>query len=344
MIVPVSLVTHPDYARHLTGPGHPERPERLAAVLGMLAGDEWDAHLLRIEPEPVEPHLLNAVHGGRYIEHVRALAASGGGHLDPDTVVSPASYDVALRAAGGAVAAVQQAAATKGHAFALVRPPGHHARPTHGMGFCLFNNVACAAEAARGLGMARVFILDWDVHHGNGTQEIFYRQSGVLYCSLHQEYWYPGTGAIEETGEGDGAGFTVNLPLPAGTGDEGYRHAFEEVILPLIQSFAPDLLLVSAGYDAHHADPLGGMLLTASGFAALTRLVLACYGGPVAAILEGGYDLAALSRSVAATLGVLAGRQVPARDDVPPEPEAGYATVRSRVREIRRVVRDSWTI
>ena len=342
--MPVSLVTHPDYASHLTGPGHPERPARLAAVLDGLAGDEWDAHLRRVEPEPIESHLLGAVHAGRYIEQVRALAGGGGGHLDPDTVVSPASYDVALRAAGGAVAALHEAAATQGRPPAPVRPPGPHARPSHGMGFCLFNNVACAAEAAANIGRQRVFILDWDVHHGNGTQEIFYRRSDVLFCSLHQEHWYPGTGAIEETGEGEGAGFTVNLPLPAGTGDEGYRHAFEEVVLPLLQAYAPDVLLISAGYDAHHADPLGGMLLSAPGFATLTRLVLAHHAGPVAAVLEGGDDLVALSRSVAGTPAVLARREVPAMDDTPPEAEAGYATLRSRVRDIRRVVRGFWPI
>lgn len=342
--MPVAFVTHPDYASHLTGPGHPERPARLAAVLDTLAGAEWDVLLRRVEAEPIASDLLGAVHSGWYIERVRALAGDGGGDLDPDTIVSPASYDVALRAAGGAVTAVHEALAAQGRAFALVRPPGHHARSAHGMGFCLFNNVACAAEAAANVGRQRVFILDWDVHHGNGTQEIFYRRSDVLFCSLHQEHWYPGTGAIEETGEGEGAGFTVNLPLPAGTGDEGYRHAFEEVVLPLLQAFGPDLLLISAGYDAHHADPLGGMLLSAPGFATLTRLVLAHHEGPVAAVLEGGYDLAALSRSVAATLGVLAGMQTPTMDDAPPEAEAGYATLRSRVRDIRRVVRNVWPI
>ena len=342
--MPVSLVTHPDYARHLTGPGHPERPERLAAVLAALRGEEWEAQLRRLEPDLIEPQLLGAVHGARYIEQVRALAGGGGGRLDPDTVVSPASYDVARRAAGGAVAALREAIATRGPAFALVRPPGHHARPAHGMGFCLFNNVACAAEAARDLGMRRVFILDWDVHHGNGTQEIFYRRSDVLFCSLHQEDWYPGTGAVEETGDGDGAGFTVNLPLPAGTGDEGYRHVFEEVVVPLQRAFAPEVLIISAGYDAHHADPLGGMRLTAPGFAALTRLALAGSAGPVAAVLEGGYDLAALARSVAATLAVLAGMPPGAIDEPPPGAETGYATLRSRVREVRRVLRDFWPI
>jgi acetoin utilization deacetylase AcuC-like enzyme len=342
--VPVTLVTHPEYARHLTGTGHPERPARLRAILDALSGDEWDAHLRRREPDPIEPPLLGAVHAARYVDQVRALAEAGGGHLDPDTVVSPASYDVALLAAGGAVTAVRDALVDSGRAFAAVRPPGHHARPSHGMGFCLFNNVACAAEAAKASGKRRVFILDWDLHHGNGTQEIFYRRSDVMYCSLHQEHWYPGTGLIAETGEGEGAGFTINLPLPAGTGDEGYRHAFEEVVLPLLRSVGPDTLLISAGFDAHHADPLGGMLLSSSGFASFARLVVAEYTGPVAAVLEGGYDLAALGRSAAATIAVLAGIEPPAADDTPPGAEVGYAALRSRVREIRRVVRDVWSI
>jgi acetoin utilization deacetylase AcuC-like enzyme len=341
--VPVSLITHPEYTRHLTGPGHPERPERLAAVLAALRDEAWDPHLRRLEPEPIDLHLLASVHGDKYIAQVRALAASGGGALDPDTLVSAASYEVGLRAAGGAVAAVEEALTASGRAFALVRPPGHHAQPTHGMGFCLFNNAACAAVAARSRGISRVFILDWDVHHGNGTQEIFYRRDDVLVCSLHQEHWYPGTGAIEETGAGEGAGFTVNLPLPARTGDEGYRHAFEEVVLPLLEAWTPELLLISAGYDAHHADPLGGMRLTAPGFAALTRLVLAGHRGPVAAVLEGGYDLAALARSVAATLAVLAGIEAPSGDERPGA-ETPYATVRARVRDVRRIVRDFWPI
>jgi len=342
--VPVALVTHPDYVRHLTGAGHPERPARLRAVLDALSGEAWEPYLRRREPDPIEPHLLGTIHAARYIDQVRALAGAGGGQLDPDTVVSSASYDVALLAAGGAVTAVQDALAGSNRAFAVIRPPGHHARPSHGMGFCLFNNVACAAEAARALGRQRVFILDWDVHHGNGTQEIFYRRGDVLVCSLHQEHWYPGTGSIEETGEGEGAGFTVNLPLPAGTGDDGYRHAFEEVVLPLLRSATPDALLISAGYDAHHTDPLGGMLLSSSGFASLARLIVNEYSGPLAAILEGGYDLTALGRCAAATVAVFAGVDPPAVEDPPPGAEVSYAMLRSRIREIRRIVRDFWPI
>lgn len=342
--MPVAFVTHADYARHVTGPGHPERPARLRAIREALAGEAWEAHLNPVDPEPVDPHLLTTVHTARYVEQVRVLAASGGGRLDADTVVSPASSDVARLAAGGAVAAVRDALRSGGRAFAAVRPPGHHAGPAYGMGFCLFNNAACAAEAALGLGARRVCILDWDVHHGNGTQEIFYRRADALVCSLHQEHWYPGTGALEETGAGEGAGFTVNIPLPAGTGDGGYTHVFEEVVLPLLDAAAPDLLILSAGYDAHHADPLGGMRLTAAGFAALTRLILAHHGGPLVAVLEGGYDLAALGSSVAATLSVLAGPGAPAVPETAPEPELGYAVLRTRIREIRRTVRDAWAI
>jgi acetoin utilization deacetylase AcuC-like enzyme len=189
-----------------------------------------------------------------------------------------------------------------------------------------------------------VCIVDWDVHHGNGTQDIFYRRADVLVCSLHQEHWYPGTGALEETGAGEGAGFNVNIPLPAGTGDAGYAHVFEEVVLPLLGAAAPDLLLLSAGYDAHHADPLGGMRLTEAGFGALTRLILAHHRGPLAGVLEGGYDLGALGRSVAATLSALAGPGAPAAPESAPEAEIGYAVLRPRVREIRRVVRDAWPI
>jgi acetoin utilization deacetylase AcuC-like enzyme len=342
--MPVTLVTHADYARHIAGAGHPERPARLRAIRDALSGEAWEEHLRHVDPEPVDPHLLTTVHAGRYVEQIRLLAVGGGGHLDVDTVVSPASFEVAKLAAGAAVVAVGETLPSRGRAFALIRPPGHHAGPAYGMGFCLFNNAACAAEAARGLGVRRVCIIDWDVHHGNGTQDIFYRRADVLVCSLHQEHWYPGTGALEETGAGEGAGFTVNIPLPAGTGDQGYRHAFEEVVLPLLDASAPDLLVLCAGYDAHHADPLGGMRLTEAGFAALTGMLLAHHSGPLVAVLEGGYDLAALGRSVAATLSVLAGPGAPAVPESAPEVEVGYTVLRSRIREIRSVVRDAWPI
>src|SRR5574341_2466517 len=192
--MPVAFITHPDYPKHLTGPGHPERPERIRAVLDAVQRSELDEHLQRIEPEPLGEELLGAVHTARYIEQIRRLSGEGGGMLDPDTAVSPGSFRIALLAAGGAVAAVD-AVLAQGlpAAFAAVRPPGHHARPAQGMGFCLLNNIACAATAAlQRHGRSRVLILDWDVHHGNGTQEIFYRSNAVVFISLHQEHWYPG--------------------------------------------------------------------------------------------------------------------------------------------------------
>lgn len=341
----VAFVTHPDYARHLTGPGHPERPDRLRAIIEAVDRSGLEGQLRRITPEPAPPELLAAVHERKYVDQVRTISRTGG-MLDPDTVVSPGSFEVALLAAGGAVAAV---GAVLGDglpaAFAAVRPPGHHALPGRGMGFCLFNNVALAATAALGeFGRTRVLIVDWDVHHGNGTQAVFYRSRRVLVVSLHQEAWYPGTGAIRETGEGDGVGFTVNVPLPAGTGDQGYRHVLEEVVLPLIPAFGPELLLISAGYDAHAGDPLGGMRLTAAGFGMLTALVRGSYTGPVAAVLEGGYDLRQLAASVVATIGALGGGAPPGADRPPAVAEIGYAAIRSRVREVRRVVRDTWSI
>jgi len=341
----VAFITHPDCLEHFTGAGHPERPERLQAVRNAVKASDLEASLSPLTPEPVEEDLLAAVHTPRYVELVRRLSREGGGQLDPDTVVSAASFDAARLAAGAAVTAVRTVlTGENAAAFAAVRPPGHHARPEAGMGFCLFNNVACAAMAAQHeYGRTRILILDWDVHHGNGTQEIFYRSRAVMYVSLHQENWYPGTGAMNETGAGEGVGFTVNIPLPPGTGDAGYRHLFEEVVLPVTAAFAPELLLISAGYDAHAGDPLGGMALTARGFHALTTLVREVHRGPLAAVLEGGYALRALGHAVTATLGALLGRPAPEAAGGLSE-EIPYAAIRARARAVRRVLRDSWDI
>ncbi len=346
--MPTVFVTHPDYLKHDTGPGHPERPDRLRAITEAVDRSSLADTLERVRPEPVDEEQLAAVHAREYIRHVRDVAAHGGGALDPDTVVSPASYAVALLSAGGAVAAVR--AVMEGPArtaFAAIRPPGHHASPDRGMGFCLFNNAAvAAADARRRLGPSRICILDWDVHHGNGTQAIFHRDGGVLYISLHQEHWYPGTGAIEETGEGDGAGFTINIPLPAGTGDEGYRLAFEEVVIPVMHAGAPQVLIISAGYDAHFGDPLGGMLLTAAGFWTLTKMVLQTRpdGAGVAAVLEGGYDVAHLPNSVLATVEAFAGRPASVVERSRPGAETPYAAVRARIKRVRSVARNYWNI
>jgi acetoin utilization deacetylase AcuC-like enzyme len=230
--------------------------------------------------------------------------------------------------------------------MALVRPPGHHARPSAGMGFCLFNNVALAARhALERRAIERVFILDWDVHHGNGTQEAFYHDPRVVFCSLHQENWYPGSGALTETGEGPGEGACVNIPLPAGIGDGGYEYLWEEVVLPLLRAVAPGLILVSAGFDAHHADPLGGMLLTAAGFGRLAAKVREAAGKvPIAAVLEGGYDLDGLSFSVAAALEGLTGVGSGLHEPEATLREAPFSVARERAREVRRIAGTYWPL
>lgn len=349
--------------RHATGHDHPERPARLSAVRRAIDASGLGEVLEEVEVAPVDRDLLEQVHARAYIREVEALSRGGGGALDPDTPVGPGSFTAALHAAGAAQQAVERlCAGSARRAFAAVRPPGHHARPAAGMGFCLFNNAALAAVAARRAGRERILILDWDVHHGNGTQEIFWRDGSVLLVSLHQEYWYPGTGAMDEVGEGPGEGFTVNLPLPAGSGDGGYTDAFEEVVLPLMAVWRPDFVVISAGYDAHHADPLGGMTMTTAGFGRLTRLVGEATGAldaPVLAVLEGGYDLQALGASVVATLEGLSGRAV-ARPPAPeaagapaawpsarsggPPPEIPPSAVRARLRAVRRLLLTHWRI
>jgi acetoin utilization deacetylase AcuC-like enzyme len=344
---PGVLFVHPDYRLHITPPGHPERPARLEAIERRLQRTPlWEA-LPHRAPDTVDDEVLTSVHTRAYVEHVREVAASGGGALDPDTAVSPVSDRIARLAAGAALAAVDAVLAGEAPvAMALVRPPGHHARPGAGMGFCLFNNVALGARhALERRGVDRVFILDWDVHHGNGTQEAFYHDPRVVLCSLHQENWYPGTGFREETGEGPGEGATINIPLPAGIGDGGYEYLWEEVVLPLLRAVAPGLLLISAGFDAHHADPLGGMLLTAAGFGRLAAMVREAAGKiPIAAILEGGYDLDGLSYSVASSLSGLTGVM---SDLCEPETvlrEAPFSVARERARETRRIAGMYWAL
>jgi acetoin utilization deacetylase AcuC-like enzyme len=361
--VSILLLAPPVCERHATGHGHPERPARLPAVRRAIDASGLDDALEEVEVEPVERDLLEQVHARGYVMEVEALSRGGGGALDPDTPVSPASFTAALHAAGAAQRAAEcLCAGPARRAFAAIRPPGHHARPAAGMGFCLFINAAIAAAAARRAGRERILILDWDVHHGNGTQEIFWRDGSVLLVSLHQEYWYPGTGAMEELGEGPGEGFTVNVPLPAGTGDGGYADAFEDVVLPLVSAWRPDFVVISAGYDAHHADPLGGMTLTTAGFGRLARQIdeaATAVGAPVLAVLEGGYDLQALGASVVATLEALTGRAA-ARSPAPapadgratwpsargagPPPEIPPSAVRSRLRAVRRLLLTHWRI
>jgi len=315
-----ALIYHPGMLAHDAGWGHLERAARLEAVLAGI-GRQWGAVPIQV-PEPAAVAALGAVHAPAYVQMIAAIAARGGGQWDSDTVISPASYEAARLAAGAACRAVDlaldPARAGGRSAFALGRPPGHHACADLAMGFCLFNNVAVAARhAQREHGVGRVLIVDWDVHHGNGTQDVFYMDPSVAYFSTHQWPFYPGTGKWSESGAGTGAGTTCNVALPAGTDDAGYQAAFVEALAPFARRFAPDLILVSAGYDAHHADPLGHMAVTSGGFAMLTGLVMdlaaELCAGRLAFVLEGGYDMGGLTQGVIATLERLNGLDLASR-------------------------------
>ena len=322
---PPVWLEHPSSLLHETRP-HPEQPPRITAIEQELSARDWLGFERVISPA-VDRAVLGAVHSEAYIASIEQTCADGGGYLDADTVVSPHSFEAALHAAGGAVRMVDlllDGAAPTG--FSAHRPPGHHALPSRAMGFCLFNNIAVAAQyALDARGLDRVMIVDWDVHHGNGTNDIFHASDRVLFVSIHQSPLYPGTGPASDVGSGAGRGFTVNLPVRPGAGDAMFCSLVDHVAVPLAESFSPQLVLVSAGYDAHRDDPLGGCELTEDGFAAMTRSirgVCETLGVPVGCVLEGGYALGALARSVAATLAALNGPPSTdgsvARAEVPP--------------------------
>ncbi|MHB8681823.1 MAG: histone deacetylase family protein [Acidimicrobiales bacterium] len=303
------VAARPDLDRHDVGAGHPERAARLrAAVDGIDAAGIADA-VVALEPRRATLDELALVHPRPYLEALETFCRAGGGALDPDTEASTGSWDTALLAAGAVLAAVDGLWAGRGDAaFVAARPPGHHALAERAMGFCLLNNVAVAAAALAARG-ERVLVVDWDVHHGNGTQAIFWDDPRVLYVSSHQWPLYPGTGAVDETGGAGAPGHTINLPLPPGATGDVLRAAFDEVVVPAAEAFAPTWVLVSAGYDAHRLDPLAELELTAADYADLTGVVagLAPSRGRTVVVLEGGYDLEGLRLSVGATLAALVG-------------------------------------
>ena len=311
MPAPSPLWLRHDAQREHDIPGHPERPARIRALEAEMARANWFGWP-RVEAPAASLEQLLAVHAERHVEGMRALCASGGGRIDADTAAVPGTWEAALRAAGGAVALVDallgEGAPT---GVSALRPPGHHAERGRAMGFCFFDNVAVAAQHARDAhGLERVLIFDWDVHHGNGTNDIFHADPGVLFASIHEYPLYPGTGPASDAGSGAGEGYTVNLPVPGGTGDAGYRSLAEHVICALIRAWEPQLVLLSAGFDAHRDDPLATCRVSEAGFAGMTASVRrACeaVGAPLGLVLEGGYDLGALSHSMAAVMGVLSG-------------------------------------
>lgn len=325
---------HEAFALHETGSFHPERPARLQAVLAGVTSSESVDGVVSFAPRRADPAEVERVHGSGYLASLAEFCRQGGGHLDADTAVVPASFEAALRAAGAGLEAAARLRAGEGDAaFLAVRPPGHHALSSRAMGFCLINNVAVCAAALVAEG-ERVAIVDWDAHHGNGTQAIFWESSEVLYVSLHQYPFYPGSGGVDEIGEGEGLGATVNVPLPAGSAGDTYRRAIDEVVLPALEAHRPDWVLVSAGFDAHRADPLTDLGLSAGDFADLTaRTVAPAPSGRRIVFLEGGYDLEALQLSVRSCIDALAGeitRPEPATGPSPVDERAGAAVLAAR--------------
>jgi acetoin utilization deacetylase AcuC-like enzyme len=336
-MVRTGLVYHPIYLEHDTD-GHPERKERLTTTLKKIEASGLDLEF--ITPRPATLEEVRAIHSTGYIDQVRAISERGGGYLDLDTVVSRLSYEAALMSAGGVITGIDCVINDLDNAFALARPPGHHALPNRGMGFCLFNNVAIGAKYAQTRGLEKVLIVDWDVHHGNGTSAIFYDDRSVMYFSVHQFPHYPGTGRVKELGMDGAEGFTVNVPLPRGTGDSGYFAVFEEILKPVAMEFDPDIVLVSAGQDPHQADPLGGMNLTTEAFGSMAAVVKGiadtCCDGRLVAALEGGYNLDSLSDSIVAILRGFKGVAL-APIEVEDEPR-----VAERIEEVKRTMSPYW--
>ena len=308
----VGVFDDPVFREHDAGAGHPERPERVDAVRRGLKEAGLEGEVEWREPRPATRDELEAVHAPAHVDRVAATEGQGG-FFDADTSAGPRSYAAAVRAAGAVAGAVDAVVdGTLDRAYCIVRPPGHHATPDRAMGFCLFNNVAVGAARALARGLERVAILDFDVHHGNGTQDAFWSDPRVLFVSSHRFPFYPGTGGLDEVGEGKGRGFTVNLPMPAGLGDADYARAWREIAAPIGKAFDPQLVLVSAGFDAHENDPLGGMAVTGTGYAALADVCVSVAGeSPVVAVFEGGYSLDGIAQGSVAVVARLLDHPTP---------------------------------
>lgn len=306
----VGIVYDPVHSKHDPG-AHVEISDRLEKVISSLKQTRLLSRLTPIASRPATIRELSRVHFPEHIQFIQSIASKGGGAIDPDTILSSGSFEAALYAAGGTIRAMEEVLdGSVDYAFALVRPPGHHATPHQAMGFCLFNNVSIAASHALSrYGLERLAIIDFDVHHGNGTQEVFYYNPQVLYVSVHQDPLFPGTGHIEETGFGQAAGTKVNIPLPPGCGDAEYQTAFEKIVIPVVERFQPQLILVSAGFDLHWADDISSMYLSTTGIVNLVKILKTLADrvcqNRLAIVLEGGYHQTALTNSIKATFEML---------------------------------------
>ncbi len=339
------IVKDERYLEHETGSYHVENPERLVHIYKAL--DDLQGLFVQIPPREARRQEVTAVHDPGYVDRIAATAGGPLHRLDPDTVTSPKTYEVSLLAAGGLLAAIDAVMGELKNAFCLVRPPGHHAERDRAMGFCIFNNAAIGAKYALSkYNLERVLIVDWDLHHGNGTQKTFYSDPQVLYFSTHQYPYYPGTGHHTEIGEGEGQGYTVNVPLAPGHGDADYANIFNHILRPIALAFKPQLILVSAGFDTYYGDPLGGMDVTEEGFARLTDIIMdiaqTVCEGRVVITLEGGYNLEGLALSVKEVVRKMAGEGVLDKGEWEEKEERGYPRIQGIVEMVKKSLGDFW--
>lgn len=329
------------YMEHDAGPYHVESPERLRAIYNLFEELDFKNKFIRVEPRPATHEELSWNHTKGHIERIAATAGKAFSYLDPDTRTSETSYDVALLAVGGVFSLIDALLDKEiANGFALVRPPGHHAEAGQAMGFCLFNNIALGAHyLINRYGLKRILIVDWDIHHGNGTQHSFYERPDVLYFSTHQFPYYPGTGNFSETGSGAGEGYTVNVPLPGGQDEGEYVAIFQNILRPVALEYKPEIVLVSAGFDIYYKDPLGTMQVTEKGFAGLTRILMdiaeTCCEKRLLLVLEGGYNVLGQKESVRAVLNELSGASIPGRDFEPPGDDQASVVIK-KVKDIHK--------
>jgi len=342
------IVRHPLYLEHKTEIFHPENPQRLQAIYSMLDSQDFGGKLVGIEPRFATLEELLLVHSPQYVDRVLDTAEKPRIRFDPDTVTSPKTYKAAWLAAGGVMEAIRAVLAEEvRNAFALIRPPGHHALRDRAMGFCIFNNVAIGARyALKFQHLERVLIVDWDLHHGNGIQSIFYDDRHVLYFSAHRQAYFPWTGEAKEVGEGEGEGYTVNVPLELGSSNSEYGNVFRHVLWPVARRFKPELILVAAGFDIHHNDPLRSMSVSEAGFARMTELLMEMAGeickGRLVLALEGGYNSEALQDSVAMVLWELTGQSKMNKEEMRQAEDARYGNIEKTIEEVKKIQRKYW--